>query len=592
MLDEQNQPATSASEGFREGSTGFREQTEWNTEWLPPGFRAGRNGAIEHSIGDNEWEFLCSSLEISAATRNEDGEDWGRLLRVLDRDGNWHEWAMPMAELAGGGEGYRAKLLSMGLELAPGQKARNAFMRLLTAGKPQARARCVTTLGWHDDIFLFPDETIGENNGERLVLQTTEPLQHNFRCLGSLQGWQSGVGRLSVGNSRLVFSIAMAFAAPMLRKLGIEGGGVHLRGASSTGKTTAAEVASSVCGGGPTGYKTTWRTTDNALETVAAIHNDNLLVLDEIGQIDPEPLGQVAYMLANGQAKRRMTRTAGMRKSRDWRLLFLSNGEVSLSDKLRESRRGGRPMAGQEVRVLDIAADAGAGHGIFSALHDFSSGQAFADELKRLAQRDYGYPLHAFLEKLVKEEWLELANKLIKKFVREVVPAGADGQIGRAAYRFAVVAAAGHLAQLWGIVPWPQGEAEKAAKCLFEDWLAARGGLEAAEITEGIATVRHFLERHGVSRFMLWDEPEANVQNRAGFRRYIEGGKGRMDFFIFPEAWKRDILGGQDADLIAREMVKRSLIKVNADGKPSTKQRLPDGTERKVYVVLAAILEK
>ena len=37
-----------------------------------------------------------------------------------------------------------------------------------------------------------------------------------------------------------------------------------------------------------------------------SIQQPNVLVLDEFGQISPDAPGQVAYMLANGQAKRRM----------------------------------------------------------------------------------------------------------------------------------------------------------------------------------------------------------------------------------------------------------------------------------------------
>jgi hypothetical protein len=43
--------------------------------------------------------------------------------------------------------------------------------------------------------------------------------------------------------------------------------------------------------------------------------------------------------------------------------------------------------------------------------------------------------------------------------------------------------------------------------------------------------------------------------------------------------------------VIAREMGQRRLLKMTSDGKPQTKQRLPDGSERKVYVILPAIFE-
>ena len=210
----------------------------------------------------------------------------------------------------------------------------------------------------------------------------------------------------------------MAFAAPLLRPLGMEGGGVHWRGGSSTGKTTTGEAAGSVCGGGRDGYKVTWRATDNGIESVAAVHNDGLAVLDEIGQVSADALGAIAYMLANGQAKRRMTRDGAARATAAWSLLFLSTGEIGLDDKIRESKRsGGRVMAGQQVRVLDLPADAGAGHGVFDHLAGFPSGQALADHLKAAAATHYGHPLRAYLRRLIEERPFD-AHQAVRRGVR------------------------------------------------------------------------------------------------------------------------------------------------------------------------------
>ena len=573
--------------GFQEGSGGFQAASEALGSWLPKGFKLRADGSILHEPEPDEWQWLCSPLIVEAATRNADGDAWGRLIRIRDRDGAWHEWAMPMAELAGAGDGYRARLLGMGLELAPGSKARNALHRLLTAADPQARARCVSTLGWHGSAYMLPDEVIGTTNGEHYVLQTSAPLVHAFRCDGTLGGWQDEIGKAAVGNSRLVFSISMALAAPLLRPLGLEGGGVHWRGGSSTGKTTTGEVAGSVCGGGRHGYKVTWRATDNGIETVAAVHNDGLAVLDEIGEVSADALGSIAYMLANGQAKRRMARDGSARATAAWSLLFLSTGEIGLDDKLRESKRGaGRVMAGQQVRVLDLPADAGAGHGVFDHLAGFSNGQAFADHLKAAAAAHYGTPLRAYLRRLVVDRPFDDVNRLIADFVAEVTPLGADGQVRRAASRFAIIAAGGETARRYGIVPWPEREASNAAKRLLQEWLIARGGSEPAEIEAGLAAVRQFIERHGTSRFAPWIEPDRIVQNRAGYSRADDGGTA---YYVLPEPWRSDVLGGHDAGMIAREMVRRGMLKATGDGKPQTKQRLPDGSERKVYVVLPTI---
>ncbi|SUG64782.1 Phage DNA primase [Salmonella enterica subsp. enterica] len=63
------------------------------------------------------------------------------------------------------------------------------------------------------------------------------------------------------------------------------------------------KVAASVCGG--TDYWHSWRATGNALEGIASRHNDALLPLDELREVDPREAGMIAYMLANGQGKGR-----------------------------------------------------------------------------------------------------------------------------------------------------------------------------------------------------------------------------------------------------------------------------------------------
>ena len=83
------------------------------------------------------------------------------------------------------------------------------------------------------------------------------------------------------------------------------------------------------------------------------------LILDEIKQIDPKDAGQAAYLLANGQGKVRAARDGTPRAATEWRVLLLSAGELGLADIA--TQHGGKMHAGQEVRLIDIPADAGAG---------------------------------------------------------------------------------------------------------------------------------------------------------------------------------------------------------------------------------------
>ena len=62
--------------------------------------------------------------------------------------------------------------------------------------------------------------------------------------------------------------------------------------------------------------------------------------------------------------------------------------------------RGATPMAGQEVRLANLPADAGVGLGVFQQLHRFASGDALSAHLRQAARTYYGTAARAFIEKL------------------------------------------------------------------------------------------------------------------------------------------------------------------------------------------------
>lgn len=254
-----------------------------------------------------------------------------------------------------------------------------------------------------------------------------------------------------------------------------------------------------------------WRATGNALEAVASAHNDTLLPLDELGQADPREIGEVAYMLANGAGKERLRDRGGLRRPASWRVLFASTGEEGLADLL---RRAGRPVkAGQAVRVLDVPADAGAGRGVFEELHDEASGDAFARLLREACAAQHGTAGPAFLAALAplvgRPGWIEeVARPRLRAAAAELVPAEADGQVVRAAGRFALIGFAGELAAELGMLPWPPGAAAAAARSCFHAWLVLRGGTGGHETMALLAFLRRFIQAHGAARFETLREGE------------------------------------------------------------------------------------
>jgi len=526
--------------------------------------------------------WICAPLDVVALTRDENSGDWGRMLEWIDNDGKKHQWAMPLELMEGDGSEVRRELARQGLNISPNPNARNLLPAYIKGWQVEDRARCVNRLGWYGDVFVRPLESIGKTS-ERVVFQNAHAIEPAYSESGTADEWRDSVACLAQGNSRIVFALSIGFAGPLVSIAGEDSGGFHFRGASSSGKSTALKVAASVWGK-PTSYVRLWRGTVNGLEGLAALHNDSLLVLDEIGQVDPAAAGDAAYLLANGQGKARATRNGLARAPQRWRLFFLSAGEESLSAIMEKA--GKKSSAGQEIRLADIEADAGAGMGIFETLHGLPSAAALASKIKEASDKYYGTIGKKWLTYLVVNR-AKLETHIadgIKTFLAEAVPTGAAGQIERVARRMALVAVAGELATSYGLTGWQKGEATQAALACFATWQECFGSNGNHEERAILAQVRGFLEAHGASRFEdVSATVDQRIPNRVGF--YRTGENGAREFLIPPIAFRTEICKGLDDKTAIRILRKSGLLIPAKDGKPSHVVRLTGLGTPRVYVI-------
>ena len=537
---------------------------------------------VGDALGLEPDQWICSRLEIVAAGRDRDNKGWCKVLRFWDADGRQHEWPMPMAMLAGDGSEYRAQLLDMGLQIAPGRNGREALAMYIQKADPEGRVRCVDRTGWTGNAFVLPDGVIGDTE-EMVMYQAGNHDDHCYRVAGTLNNWREEIGQHCSGNPFLLFACSCGFAAPLLKLANTESGGFHLRSGSSAGKTTTLWVGGSVWGGGDSPFFKTWRATANGLEAVAVQHNDALLPLDEIAQLDPHQVGEIAYLLANEQGKNRMNRGIAARRPLRWRLLFLSTGEVSLADHA--STAGKRLRAGAEVRVVNIECE-----GVFQNLHGFENADLLARHLSGAAHRYYGSPIRAFLDFIV-GDLDNVATELpeyMEKFVTRNVTAGASGEVYRAARRFALVAAGGELATEAGITGWRLGEAEETASKLFESWRTWRGGDRALDEEAAIRQVRSFIERHGASQFQRMDANGERVFDRVGFR--TDEGEGAV-YYILPEAFRNEVCKGFDHRMVAKALASRGYLRIEGKDRLTVREKFPEIGRQRAYAVLAAVLE-
>lgn len=549
--------------------------------------------SVHFKDGEEIQSKISSRVEVTALTRDEKNNNWGLLLKFTDRDRNIHEWAMAKELLACKDE-YRQVLLARGADIYP--SSFNKFSEYLLEANPSARALCVSSQGWHGNVYALPDKTYGKND-EQVILQTAYTRKVSpYGVKGTLADWQDNVGNKCVGNSRLVLAVCVSLTGPFLEVLQLENGGFHYRGQSSSGKTKTLSVAASVHGG--KGMVGVWRATGNAIEGIARERNDSVLLLDELGQVSPQEAGDIAYMLGNGQTKARSNVNGDAKAVGMWRLLFQSTGEIGLAEHVKSG--GGTVRAGMEVRMLDIPSDAGAGMGVFEEIHGATSPAAFADSLQTLSEAFYGSPADALLTRITNPGERERAAGIIRQHQRQFeglfVPVDAHGQVIRAAQRFAAVAGVGEYCISIGILPWAPGHAIWGTGKCFLDWLDSRGDNSASEEIRALAHIRMFLERNSEARFTVIrpDGIEENnighrTINRVGFKKIQDDGLG--DHWILPEMFKSEVCAGFDPKLVIRVLKDKGFLELDSAGKSSVSKLVPGIGRMRVYVIKASFMQ-
>ncbi|WP_162560584.1 DUF927 domain-containing protein [Methylobacterium durans] len=309
----------------------------------PPGYSLRSDGLWYEPGEDKNALQLSGPFYVLGLARDPDGQGWSIALTWTDPDGRPHRAFVPRADLLGTGVDALRPLVASGLIIAQDPGRIRLFKQALAQLECRARVRLVKSAGWHGAAFVLPNRTIGSAADETIVFDGQAGAAR-YATNGTLRDWIKQVAAPATANSRLVLALSTAFAGPLNDLLQWEGGGVHLVGSSSSGKSTALVAAGSVWGGGGrAGFVHTWRATGNGLESIARSHSGTLLALDELGEIDPREAAKTIYMLGNGVSKIRATREADTRPRAEWRAMLLSAGEIGLADKIVEAGGGRRP---------------------------------------------------------------------------------------------------------------------------------------------------------------------------------------------------------------------------------------------------------
>ncbi|WP_180089995.1 DUF927 domain-containing protein [Acinetobacter sp. YH12219] len=545
---------------------------------------------IEQTKDDEYKRYISSPIRVLAQTRDTTNNAWGRLLEWYDADGVKHTQALSMELFQSDGVELRKALAYQGVIIAPDGRARNLLQSYLMSYPTETRALCVDRVGWHDDVFVLPNKQIGLHESDDLIVyQTTQGIDNNYQSKGTLEQWQKGISIPLEAHSKLVVALSSAFAGQLLAPLEQQSGaGVHFKGQSSKGKTTALYVGCSVWGK-PSNYCKTWKSTGNALEHTAYIHNDGFLALDEIGEVaNPKELGNIAYMLANGKGKARLTKQITAKPSYTWKVIFLSTGEKSLKEIMQE--HGQKTKLGQEIRLIDIDIDQSE-YGLFDQIDFADDGAKQSRLLVEHSNQSYGVAGMAWLKYLTsdKKNVISQAKQLLEQYNLELVAEHKQGHIVRVANAFALIAVGGELATQAGITGWQTGTAFNAVKTVFSQWVNSFEYVGDYQTKEYILHVKAFFEANESSRFeSITPDPNHidKIFNRVGYWK-IENGEKL--FLVLPEQFKKEVCKGHDSRKVVKALLIEKLLEHDT-GKSTKTVRLPSRTKAiRVYVVKDAL---
>lgn len=269
-----------------------------------------------------------------------------------------------------------------------------------------------------------------------------------------------------------------------------------------------------------------------------------------MGEVGPKEAGDVAYMLASGQGKTRAGKYGEMRLPARWRLVFLSTGEVTIESHL--ASIGKRVKAGQQVRVIDLSADAGAQMGVFTHSHGMSAAD-LADHLKQQSLQHFGSLALDWL-KFLTQHGIQVRPVFqnVRQRILAGLPTESDGQVRRVAEKFALLASAGLLAVQAKVLDWPAQSVEAACLSQLNQWILARGGVAANEDQQAIRQVRSFIEQHGESRFTPKQTSySSQVRQRAG---WLDSTGPQTLYLFYPTGW-REATEGLSPDRAAKALM-------------------------------------
>ncbi|HEY7823600.1 MAG TPA: DUF927 domain-containing protein, partial [Acidimicrobiia bacterium] len=212
-----------------------------------------------------------------------------------------------------------------------------AYIRELQ--KHTRAAMVYAQLGWRDELgaFILPDRVIDAKGTTRV--DPSVNIQHATSWVepqGDLETWKRCVSIFNRPNMEgHLFAFGVGFAAPLFRFTNFTGAMVSVVGKRGTGKTSAALAANSIWGHKKLGWVDMSQDTWKAFYGKMGVMNNLPLTYDEITNLPPEDISNLAYAVTKGQGRQRLQQNGQAAENYgNWNTIMLATSNASLHGRL------------------------------------------------------------------------------------------------------------------------------------------------------------------------------------------------------------------------------------------------------------------
>lgn len=522
----------------------------------------------------NNESWLASPIEVIGTGR--DDKDQYLILRWLAFGaGIPTTAAIPLADI-GEREGWRT-LKAGGVNVTTKSSLRAILADWLQRSGSRELWRVAHATGWQCGAYIMPDGEIIGTPENPVLFSGRSSAAAGYTVMGTTESWRDSVAHLAFGNYSMMTGIGAALAAPLIGLAGADGFGIHFYEQSSAGKTTTANVASSLYGN-PDVLRLTWYGTALGLANEAAAHNDGLMPLDEVGQgSDPISVSQSAYALFNGVGKLQGAKEGGNRDLKRWRTVAISTGEMDLETFI--ATAGRKTKAGQLVRLLNIPLSKA------MRFHEHQNGKQHADALKDAYQHHHGAAGREWIKWLAnhQQQAIDTVRDCEERW-RSLIPADYGEQVHRVGARFAILEAALLLGEV--VTGWDAQTCRDAIQHSYNAWVRefGTGNKEHQQIIE---QTEAFLNAHGLSRYapLGYDPRDLPIRDLAGYRKKGSHENDPIVFYTFPATFEREIAAGFNPKQFAEVLKNSGMLTPPTSGRGYQGRVREDGRQIRVYVL-------